>query len=143
KSMGETPASHAGERERDLEWIWSVKHRAFPQGSGRMNSSIFLREQAKYFTKSSYETANISLAPELRRELGRFFLRGSLRPHHFDFHSCGQASSGVYHSYAHSIIPCTPVAVVANETSCQGHRTKREHVEQRIRPERKCGASGR
>lgn len=32
-----------------------------------MNSSIFLREQAKYFTE--YETANISLAPELRREV--------------------------------------------------------------------------
>ncbi|KAI4799226.1 hypothetical protein KUCAC02_017082 [Chaenocephalus aceratus] len=53
------------------------------------------------------------------------------------------ASSGVYHSCAHSIIPCTPVAVAANETSCQGRITKREHVEQQIRPERKSGASGR
>ncbi|KAI4792193.1 hypothetical protein KUCAC02_033553, partial [Chaenocephalus aceratus] len=39
KSMGETlPVTL--QRERDLEWIWSLKHRAFPQGSGRWNSPL-------------------------------------------------------------------------------------------------------
>ncbi|KAK9525674.1 hypothetical protein VZT92_016359 [Zoarces viviparus] len=42
KSMCETPASHAGVclGERDLEWIWSLKHSLLLRGAGRWNSVV-------------------------------------------------------------------------------------------------------
>ncbi len=45
------------------------------------------------------------------------------------------ASSGVYHSSIHSIIPSTLglSSEQGNEATCQGRRTKRERVEERIR----------
>lgn len=53
-------------------------------------------------------------------------------------------SSGVYHSSIHSIIPSTPgpSSEQGNETTCQGRRTKREHVEERIRLEEEVWGFG-
>lgn len=61
-------------------------------------------------------------------------------------HSCvfSQDPWGVYHSSIHSIIPGTPgpSSEQGNEATCQGRRTKREHVEERIRLEEEVWGLG-